>query len=162
MSLPHSFALLNSEFGAFLYAPIGEERNGMPLSVVSALTRLDIDPWQEAVRLAGLRREEAVSALAQIIDRLPEAQARVLGRPGHRRAIGGAAARRHRSAGAQRTPAAGPQGLPHLRDAERDRAAGDVGDAGGHDRPCDLADLELMLRLYRQIDALLNPAGDRQ
>lgn len=44
----------------------------MPLSVVSALTRLDIDPWQEAVRLAGLRQEEAVSALAQTIDRLPD------------------------------------------------------------------------------------------
>ena len=72
MSLPQSFALLDSEFGAFLYAPIGEEQNGMPLSVVSALTRLDIDPWQEAIRLAGLRREEAVSALALTIDRLPE------------------------------------------------------------------------------------------
>lgn len=72
MALPQSFALLDSEFGAFLYAPIGEERNGMLLSVVSALTRLDIDPWQEAVRLAGLRQEEAVSALAQTIDRLPE------------------------------------------------------------------------------------------
>jgi hypothetical protein len=72
MTLPQSFALLDSEFGAFLYAPIGEERNGMPLSVVSALTRLEIDPWQEAVRLAGLRKEEAVSALAQTIDRLPE------------------------------------------------------------------------------------------
>lgn len=72
MALPQSFALLDSEFGAFLYAPIGEERNGMPLSVVSALTRLDIDPWQEAVRLAGLRQEEAVSALAQTIDRLPD------------------------------------------------------------------------------------------
>jgi len=72
MALPRAFALLDSEFGAFLYASIGEDRNGAPLSVISALTRLDIDPWQEAVRLAGLRVEEAVSALAQIIDGLPE------------------------------------------------------------------------------------------
>jgi hypothetical protein len=78
MALPQSFALLDSEFGAFLYAPIGEERNGMPLSVVSALTRLDIDPWQEAVRLAGLRQEEAVSALAQTIDRLPDIRRELL------------------------------------------------------------------------------------
>jgi len=72
MGLPQSFALLDSEFGAFLYASIGEDQKGMPLSVVSALTRLDIDPWQEAARLSALRAEEAVSALAQTIDRLPE------------------------------------------------------------------------------------------
>ncbi|HUN45952.1 MAG TPA: hypothetical protein VMU85_05510 [Stellaceae bacterium] len=72
MALPHSFALLDSEFGAFLYASIGEDQKGMPLSVVSALTRLDIDPWQEAARLSALRNEEAVSALALTIDRLPE------------------------------------------------------------------------------------------
>ena len=37
-----------SEFDSFLCAPIGEERNGMLLSVLSALARLDVDPWQEA------------------------------------------------------------------------------------------------------------------
>jgi hypothetical protein len=41
-----------SDFDAFLFAPVGEERNGMLLSVLSALARLDVDPWQEAARLA--------------------------------------------------------------------------------------------------------------
>jgi hypothetical protein len=34
---------LGSEFDSFLYAPIGEDGNGMPLSVLSALARLDVD-----------------------------------------------------------------------------------------------------------------------
>ena len=33
-----------SEFDAFLFAHIGEEKNGMLLSVLSALARLDLDP----------------------------------------------------------------------------------------------------------------------
>lgn len=45
------YSLPNSEFNAFVFAPIGEERNGMLLSVMSALARRDIDPWQEAARL---------------------------------------------------------------------------------------------------------------
>jgi hypothetical protein len=69
--LQKSFALINSEFNDFLYAPIGDEGNGMTLSVISALTRLDIDPWREAARLSALSRERAVQALAPIIARLP-------------------------------------------------------------------------------------------
>ena len=49
-----SISYLGSEFDDFLFAPIGEERNGMPLSVVSALARSDLDPWQEAAQLARL------------------------------------------------------------------------------------------------------------
>jgi hypothetical protein len=45
---------LGSQFDDFLFAPIGEEENGMLLSVVSALARLDLDPWQEAASLTGL------------------------------------------------------------------------------------------------------------
>jgi hypothetical protein len=37
-----------AEFDNFLYASIGADRNGMPLSVLSALARLDLDPWEEA------------------------------------------------------------------------------------------------------------------
>lgn len=39
----------------------------MPLSVLSALTRLGIDPWQEAGRLARLPRDTAVQALLPTI-----------------------------------------------------------------------------------------------
>lgn len=47
-------ALLGPEFDGFLYAQLGEERNGMPLSVLSALAQLQVDPWQKAARLARL------------------------------------------------------------------------------------------------------------
>jgi hypothetical protein len=65
------YSLLNSEFNDFLFAPIGEERNEMPLSVLSALTRLGIDPWQEAARLTQLPKEPATRSLASMIEALP-------------------------------------------------------------------------------------------
>ena len=46
----------------------------MTLSVISALTRLDIDPWQEAARLSALPKEKAIQALAPIIARLTGGQ----------------------------------------------------------------------------------------
>ena len=63
---------LGSEFDDFLSAPIGEENNGMLLSVISALARLDLDPWQEAVKLAGLPGETATTRLASLIAALPD------------------------------------------------------------------------------------------
>ena len=62
---------LGSEFDAFLFAPIGEDRNGLPLSIVSLLARLDLDPWQEAARLAGLPMEAAAQKLASLLAALP-------------------------------------------------------------------------------------------
>ena len=73
MTLPARFSLLHSEFNGFLFATIGDESNEMPLSVFSALTRLDIDPWQEAARLSKLSRSRASHALAATIARLPNA-----------------------------------------------------------------------------------------
>lgn len=63
---------LGSEFDNFLFAPIGEDRNGMLLSVLSALARLDVDPWQEAANLAQLPKETATERLASIIAALPD------------------------------------------------------------------------------------------
>jgi hypothetical protein len=34
-------------FDAFLFAPVGEHREGMKVSVLSALARLGVDPWAE-------------------------------------------------------------------------------------------------------------------
>lgn len=64
-------ARLGSEFDAFLFAPIGDEGNGHPLSVISALARLDIDPWQEAVSLANLPVTAATQRLTSLIAALP-------------------------------------------------------------------------------------------
>jgi hypothetical protein len=60
-------SVLAPEFDDFLFAPIGEERNGMLLSVVSALARLDVDPWQEAANLAELPRTTATRRLTSLI-----------------------------------------------------------------------------------------------
>ena len=71
MALPAAFSLNRSEFNEFLFAPIGEEGNGMPLSVLSALARLGMDPWQEAARLAKSPKELAAVTLTELIGRLP-------------------------------------------------------------------------------------------
>ena len=44
----------------------------MPLSVLSALARLDLDPWQEAAELARLPRETATQRLASWLAALPD------------------------------------------------------------------------------------------
>ena|ERR1700733_8557419 len=62
---------LGSEFDEFLLAPIGDDNNGMQLSVLSALARLDVDPWEEAAALGRLPRGAATSKLAALIAALP-------------------------------------------------------------------------------------------
>lgn len=69
---PHlSVTKTKPNFEAFLLAPIGDERNGMVLSVLSGLSRLNLDPWDEAERLSHLPRAQAVEALGHRIDQLP-------------------------------------------------------------------------------------------
>jgi hypothetical protein len=72
MTLARANAPMLPEFEAFLFASVGEEVNGLPLSVLSALTRLDLDPWDEAARLARLTREAAADQLARMIARLSD------------------------------------------------------------------------------------------
>lgn len=64
--------LPGSEFNAFLFAPIGEDSNGMLVSVLSGLARSDMDPWQEAEKLARLPGETATQRLAALIGALPD------------------------------------------------------------------------------------------
>ena len=67
-----SMAALGPEFDDFLFAIIGDDRNGMQLSVVSVLARVDLDPWQEAATLAALPAELAVGRLAPLLAALSE------------------------------------------------------------------------------------------
>jgi hypothetical protein len=60
-------ARLSREFDAFLFSSIGEDRNGIPLSVVSLLARRDLDPWVEAASLANLPAEAAAQKLTSWI-----------------------------------------------------------------------------------------------
>ena len=71
MTHPALALLIGPEFDEFLCAPIGDDRNGTGLSVLSALARLNVDPWQEATSLARMPREAAVVRLTALIDALP-------------------------------------------------------------------------------------------
>jgi hypothetical protein len=62
-----AFALQQSGFNEFLFAPVGTEANGMTLSLVSVFARAGNDPWQEAGRLARLPKSEATESLARSI-----------------------------------------------------------------------------------------------
>jgi len=65
------FLRLQPQYDEFLFATVGDEVDGMPLSVISALTRLGLDPWQEAGRLSSLSNREAIEQLARLIAELP-------------------------------------------------------------------------------------------
>ena len=56
-----------SNLNRFLYAPICEDCNGVQLSVLSALARANVDPWEEAARLATMPKATAEEALATML-----------------------------------------------------------------------------------------------
>ena len=60
-----------SEFDAFLYASVEEGSDRPLLSVISALARSDVDPWQEAAKLSRMPRDKAAWRLAALIETLP-------------------------------------------------------------------------------------------
>jgi hypothetical protein len=66
------FAIPHSDLSPFLFADIGVEGNGNTLSVLSALARMGMDPWQEGGRLAGLSRRAATEAVATLITLIPD------------------------------------------------------------------------------------------
>ena len=65
--------LLRTDYDRFLFAPVGEGANGMPLTVISVLARLDVDAWEEAATLAALPAESAAQRLASILAAPPNA-----------------------------------------------------------------------------------------
>ena len=71
MAQQDAFALGRSDLNGFLFADIGVEGSGMSLSVISALARQGLDPWQEAGRLARLPRTVAADGLARLIAAMP-------------------------------------------------------------------------------------------
>ena len=70
MALRPEYSLGHSQYNDFLFASIGEEKTGT-LTVLSALTRLGFDPWQEAARLADMPRNAAIQSFAATIAGLP-------------------------------------------------------------------------------------------
>jgi hypothetical protein len=58
---------LSATFNDFLFATVCEERNEMPLTVVSALARLNLDPWTEAAELARMPADGAARRLSSLL-----------------------------------------------------------------------------------------------
>jgi len=71
MGNPRSGLNLTSRYEDFLLAPICDEPGGMRLSVLSALARLNVDPWEEAARLAALATADAQKTLVSTLNRFP-------------------------------------------------------------------------------------------
>jgi len=71
MTLRRAFRPLRPDLDNFLFATIGTQADAIPLSVVSALTQVGVDPWAEAVRLLSLPHREAVEQLARLIVGVP-------------------------------------------------------------------------------------------
>jgi hypothetical protein len=65
-----SVSSLSSRYDHFLFALICEEAHGMQLSVLSALARMDVDPWEEATRLAAMPTAVAERTLVSTLDRV--------------------------------------------------------------------------------------------
>lgn len=62
---------VTARYDDFLFAWVWDEPRGMRLSVVSALARMNLDPWEEAARLAALPAPDAESALVSTLNLLP-------------------------------------------------------------------------------------------
>lgn len=74
MALAAKTDWLGPEFGPFLRSPLWEERNAMPLSVLSAFARLGLDPWFESASLSRLSTQAAAERLALLFSSLPGAK----------------------------------------------------------------------------------------
>lgn len=57
------------EFERFLYASVGEDRNGYVVTVLSTLARLGLDPWIETSNLVTLGRDAARARLETLLAR---------------------------------------------------------------------------------------------
>jgi hypothetical protein len=98
MALPARFSLLHSDLNNFLFASVGEEQNGVTLSVVSGLTRLGLDPWEEA-RPARTPAEGPRGRDARERDcSITHPSNAIVGRFGHQPAVGGTVAAAENSA----------------------------------------------------------------
>lgn len=65
--------MLRKDFDEFLFAPVGKDANGMPVTLLTVLARLGVDPWEEAADLAHLSREPAMQRLASRLEAMPNA-----------------------------------------------------------------------------------------
>lgn len=75
MADPNFFDPHPREFDRFLYAPVGVDRNGYVVTVLSTLARLGLDPWSETEKLVKLGRDAAGARLGTLLARDKEVPA---------------------------------------------------------------------------------------
>jgi hypothetical protein len=66
-----SFSHPGLEYAAFLFEPLGDDRNGVPLALASILGRMSLDPWSEAASLAAMPTDAAARKLALFFEAMP-------------------------------------------------------------------------------------------
>lgn len=66
MSAP-GHSVLSGAFNGFLYSPVSDHPGQVPVTVLSALARHNVDPWDEAANLAHMPRARAIARLASLI-----------------------------------------------------------------------------------------------
>jgi hypothetical protein len=77
MTTPDAFVVGNSAtvgnpaLSTFLFAEVGMQPNGLPLTILSVLARLGQDPWAEAARWTKLPRSTTIDKLAGSIAQMP-------------------------------------------------------------------------------------------
>lgn len=59
----------------FLQASVGDDCNGIPVTVLSTFARLGLDPWEEASDLSSLTREKARLRLGSLLARFRDVAA---------------------------------------------------------------------------------------
>jgi hypothetical protein len=72
MVLRSAYAPVLPEMDPFLFASVGQEIEGVPLSVLSALAQLGLDPRNEAARLSHLTSKVAANQLGRLFAQLPD------------------------------------------------------------------------------------------
>jgi len=68
---PSKRPAVSTAFNRFLYAGVGDDKNGMELTLLSAFARQNVDPWEQAADLSRLPGEAATRALATLLGALP-------------------------------------------------------------------------------------------
>ena len=64
-------ASLRTGLNDFLFCPIANDASGMHLTMLSALARSGVDPWDEAAKLAALPPESATQKVVQMLAGVP-------------------------------------------------------------------------------------------
>jgi hypothetical protein len=71
MTTPDASAVGNPALSKFLFAEVGTQANGLPLTILSVLARLGQDPWAEAAGWTRQPKSMIVDTLARSIAQMP-------------------------------------------------------------------------------------------